>query len=189
MEISGWPPRGGVLTGGSLTGGVDNRVVYGGTAGSLSLFARQGTQAPGTTDDFDVIDPPQVDVSGRIVISADLAGGERGIWAGAPGDVHLVALGGGTYGSGGDSRTLTDGPDSFYALAPFGAGNGDGTPSAISDNGQIVFRSEVDGGLDPDYDAIFLYMPEPAGWPSLLAGACCLSALARARSRRPQRRR
>jgi hypothetical protein len=179
---------GGKLTGGSVTSGVDDRVVYGGTAGSLSLFARQGTTAPGTADDFDILDPPQVDATGRIVMSGQLASGERGIWAGTPGDVHLVAIGGGTYGSGNRSRTLTDGPDSFYDLAPFGSGNADGTLSAISDNGQIVFRSEVDGG-GTDYDGIFLYLPEPSGWPPLLAGACCLTALARARSRRPQRRR
>jgi hypothetical protein len=179
---------GGKLTGGSVTSGVDDRVVYGGTAGSLELFAREGTNAPDTTDDFDILDPPQVDASGRIVISGVLAGGERGIWAGTPGDVHLVAIGGGTYGSGSGSRTLTDGPDSFYNLAPFGTGNADGTPSAVSDNGQIVFRSEVDGGGTADYDGIFLYLPEPSGWPPLLAGACCLTALARVQRRRQQRR-
>jgi hypothetical protein len=88
------------LTGGGVTAANDLGF-WTGTAGNISLVAREGDRAPGTPDDviFDdlYVSVLPVNAAGQIVFPAFLSGpgvhngNVLGIWRGAPGNVLLVA--------------------------------------------------------------------------------------------------
>jgi hypothetical protein len=135
---------GSVATGGSINGGNDDGI-WAGTAGSLQLVAREGTPAPGTGagvnyGPFNVT--PVINTAGQVAFRTSLTGAvtagvnDKGIWAGAPGSVQLVAR-------AGDAAPALVGPD-FLDFS---------TQPAINAAGTVAFRATVTGsGVDSSND-------------------------------------
>lgn len=116
-----------VVFGGKLTGlGVDNnndQGIWSEGSGSLSLVAREGNIAPGTSENFAAFGLPVMNSSGQTVFSGRLAGryvqgiwsADYGVWSESDGLLTLVAHGG-HGGSVGDKAPGTRG--TFPGLVP-----------------------------------------------------------------------
>jgi hypothetical protein len=111
----------------------DGQGLWLGAAGSLGLVARQGDPAPGTSAEFDFIDPGNcfLDELGEATFIGWLRSGnpsnDRGIWSGVPGDVALLV------------READDAPG-----VP-GAELGDFENLAVAGNGRVTFESALRG--------------------------------------------
>ena len=107
-----------------------------GMPGALALVAQEGMQAPGVEPGIEIshlgiYDRVMANHTGRVVIQADLAGGpayDRGVWAGYPGELQLVARAG------------------WSAPAPEGCVYRFFEPPCLNRNGQVAFNVLLGGG-------------------------------------------
>ena len=160
----------------SLTGlGVgaqNNQALWIGTAGSLSLIARSGSNAPGTAAGvlFSGFSDPLVNGAGLVVFKATLTGAgistlnDEGFWsADAGGNVRLILQKGSLFDiGGGDLRTINSLTNELYA------GNGeDGRPRTLNRAGQLVLNLGFLGGTNALVVANLLAQSPPA--PAVLS--------------------
>jgi len=148
-------------------------VLLTGTPGDWTLLAREGDPAPSTEAGvvYTTFDGPFINSIGEVAFKASLSGttGNEGIWIMKPGvPPRLIARNNDSFDAGGGNifTIQTNG------LAPLGysyftqnpcSGNQDGRPSALSDNGQVVFSALLVGigtailiadPLDTDNDGV-----------------------------------
>lgn len=84
VAFAGWPTRDGLSSNGFC--------LWAGTPSNPRLVARKGASAPGTSTTFrDFDDELPLGPSGDVAFRAELADGTRGIWAGKPDSLRLVA--------------------------------------------------------------------------------------------------
>ena len=143
---------------GSLTGtGVtpsNNAANWVGLPGALALLAREGSQAPGTPPGtlFATPDQPFINDSGNVVFSSPLTGtgvtptNDRGVWAGTPGSIVLVAREG--------NQAPDAEPGVLYDLL-FGA--------SINNVGQVAFLSGLTGPGVTAANNVALFRTTPQG--------------------------
>jgi hypothetical protein len=167
-----------VLAGTGVMNGVNDRALWVTTpSGEIQLLARRGEAAPGTGAgvNFSVLDgvPPAINALGQVAFTATLSGtgvsgaNDRGLWAGTPGNVSLVAREGDVIdldpGAGVLNRTIQS--MSFangYSRHPVNP-SFESASAALNDAGQIawqaIFTAASGGG-----SAIFLTsLPAPPG--------------------------
>ena len=155
--------------------------IWAGSPANLQLVARAGDPAPGTNTTFagKIYDsgpdsdptpgPPSINSAGRVAFSARLAGADDakprndwGIWAGAPGQVELIARHG---------QPAPGIPGAIFAFDTLG--RWEEQPAlkevCINDRGQVAFPAFISGtnALDVPYRAI--YVADPNGQLQLIA--------------------
>ncbi len=148
-----WSPvvntRGDTLFSGTINDGALHEALWVASGSSLAILARQGDPAPGTAASFDTLGPysyPTNTVlsdSGLAIFESTLTGpgisssNNHGIWAGRPGDVHLVA------------RTGDPAPGfpagSTYTAFAIGIGQ---SQFAADNQGNVAFHAVVNGNLN-----------------------------------------
>ncbi len=125
---------------GTGVGANNNTGIWLGAAGSVSLLAREGDAAPGTSaginfSDFGV-ETPNLNAAGQSVFAATLIGGgvtvanNTGLWMGAPGSVALLARAG----------NAAPGTGAGINFSSFNY------PAAINAAGQVAFFGSLTGG-------------------------------------------
>ena len=158
--------------------------------GPLTLVARGGNPAPGTTSTFEDISGNgniAMNANGRIMLAAPLANGRDGLWLeDATGSLQLVLLENTAFdvddGPGVTLRTI-----SSLGFPP-NAGDDDGRFSGFSDNGEVVYRltftnatagvfiSRLPQGCDSidfNQNSVFPEDQDVIDFFSVLAGATC----------------
>lgn len=126
------------LRGPSVTSGVDDRALYRGSVGTLTLVSRRGDPAPGTDAAFDNWNTNSLNISasGRVCFQAQLTGGtstianDTGIWSGMPGALQLVVREGSVIAGTGGSVVGQLFGQALYS----------------NDLGQILFSATITGG-------------------------------------------
>jgi hypothetical protein len=174
-----------ILTGGSVTTANDTGL-WVGAPGSLNLLARTGNQAPGTIsgDTFATIGSPTLNSTGAAAFIGTIAGTDASagtntaLWAGAPGNLQLIARTGSLFDvdpadPGTDLRTV-----SLIGLDT-GSGGSDGWESSYNSAGTLAFSLEFTDGSSGVFTAM-LPVPEP-GTFALFAGGVLLISRKRIR--------
>ena len=138
----------------------NNQVLLAGTAGALTLLAREGDPAPGTeagvvysTGAAGPFNAPFMNSSNEIAFYTTLDGttSNRGIWIMKPGaPPRLIVRDNDSFDAGG-GNIVTISDNGLFSLhfsyfnQSMSSGNQDGRPSAFSDNGQVVFSATLTG--------------------------------------------
>jgi len=129
----------------------NNRGIWSEGSGSLTLIARKGDGAPGTSADFSFLSSPIFNGAGQTAFWANLTGtgvdnsNNFGIWAqDASGVLALISR-------SGDQLDVDDGPGTdFRTISDLGFvafnGSEDGRASVFNDLGQVVFRASFTDG-------------------------------------------
>ena len=144
-------PNGNVAFLANVGSGLFSRAFFAGTPGNLQLVAHSGDAAPGTDTTYNDIHggrkTPRINDSGEVFFASTLADGTRGIWAGKPSQLQLVA------------RTETPAPgvprgtfDFFFDLD-------------MNAKGDVAFRADVQ---PTDDDKFAIYAGRPNN-PKLIA--------------------
>jgi hypothetical protein len=142
----------------------NNEGIWVGSAGGLELVARVGDQAPGTAagtkysandgqreDQWDSLTEPLINSSGEIAFRARFDGAADatnnwGIYAGAGGDLTLIARSGEIAPGAGPGVVFKGSIDGAEWIAPFGS-------PAINDAGQVAFLASLSGpGIGEEYN-------------------------------------
>jgi hypothetical protein len=162
--------------------------IWSDASGPLSLIARDGKPAPGTSDVFELLLPrPSINASGRVAFSAYLttSGGApsgAGIWAQDQlGTLTLVARDGDSLEvAPGDFRTVA----SLSFLGPFGipSGGEDGGQLVFNDDFTLVFQAAFTDGSSGVFMATLTAVPEPASF-AICASMATFGAAATRRKR------
>jgi hypothetical protein len=129
----------------------NDRVYWVSTPSGIEIVAREGSPAPGTPAgvNFGTIDPIAViNAPGQVAFTGTLTGmgvvpaNDRGLWAGLPGEVSLVAREGDVIdldpGEGELLKTIA----SISFANGFSAPLGDSASAAFNDAGQIAWRAQ-----------------------------------------------
>jgi hypothetical protein len=128
-----------------------NRAFFAGTPGNLQLVAHSGDAAPGTDTTFHDIhggwNTPRVNDMGEVFFASTLNDGTRGIWAGKPSQLKLVA------------RTETPAPGLAGATFDFFFDLG------LNEKGDVAFRADVQ---PTDDEKLAIYAGRPNN-PQLVA--------------------
>jgi hypothetical protein len=157
--------RAGLVGGGVTT--ANDTAIWTGTPGSLQMVAREGDPAPGTPAGVTFGDLgtslTALNGSGQVAFRALLAGpgvdtsNDRGIFAGPPGALQLIAREGQTIDlGGGDLRTIAD--NGLFAY--LNHGSEDGQHQSFNDAGQLAFLAQF---TDGSRAILVATIPEPLG--------------------------
>jgi hypothetical protein len=177
MNASGQVAFFSVLVGTGVMTGVNDRALWVTTPSGIEQIARKGEAAPGTGAgvNFNLLEavPPAINALGQVAFTATLTGtgvvgtNDRGLWAGTPDNVSLVAR-------EGDVIDVDPGPDvlnrtissisfaSDYNRHPVNP-SFESASAAFNDAGQIAWRAAFVGGET----AIFLTQLPGGVAPSL----------------------
>ncbi len=144
---------------GAYNGNTPHSGVWAGQAGNLSLVAEADTLAPGTPYTFngnynDGFNDVRLNNTGQVAFTGYLDGpdgNENGIWAGTPGDIHLVAYEGGT-------AIGPNGPDTVLGVSR----------AALADNGNIAFLGYFDNPNTAPSDVV-VYRTTPGADLEMIA--------------------
>jgi hypothetical protein len=155
-----------VIVGTGVTTGVNDRVLWATTPSGIEQLARKGEAAPGTAAgvNFNVLEaiPPAINALGQVAFTATLTGtgvvgaNDRGLWAGTPSNVSLVAREGDVIdvdpGPAVLNRTISSiSFASDYNRHPVNP-SFESASAALNDAGQLAWRATFVGGES----AIFL---------------------------------
>jgi hypothetical protein len=163
------------ITGSGVTA-ANNKVFWVTTPSGTEVVARRGSPAPGTPAgvNFNTLEPlAAINDSGQLAFTATLVLGtgvttanDRGLWAGLPGDLSLVAR-------EGDVIDVDPGPGQVLkTISSFSFANGSGTTvfdsasAAFNDAGQIAWQAQFTAASGGG-TAVFLTTLPPAVDPTL----------------------
>jgi hypothetical protein len=113
---------------------LNSATIWAGAINSPQLVLREGSTAPGTTEQFEFFEyDPLLNNVGQVLINADLTGNfnqRNGLWVGTPGNLQLLV------------RTNTAIAGFSYTIATI-----HDQSAALSDNGSVAFAGYTSGNL------------------------------------------